>query len=406
MVRPPMTIEFPRKTFHSAVVERPNVSKLRRDIRVIRGCAVAILAVALLAAFVGAGELLAPTAIAATLALVLAPVCRTLERFRIPTGIAAVLTVVATVACLTASASALAPQVTSWLNQAPAIARSIERKLEPLARRLAPFERVSSQISSPGTPPAAATPVAAVALPNGFILEAARTAPGIVEKGIYITMLTIFLLGCRNRYTTQLILLPRTVQNRLRIARICRDIRSRVSGYLFTLSLINIGLIIVTTICFSLAGISNALLWGIAFGVLNYVPVLGPTATIVFAALVGFASANTITGALAPPLILLALNTVEANLVQPWLLSRRIVISPVAIFGTVVTLVWMWGPIAAITAVPILISFHTVAIHVPALRPVGLLMASEEGVMALWNNSPFIHRLRTPRSLRSPPALR
>src|SRR5207237_367313 len=91
-----MTIEFPRKTFHSAVVERPNVSKLRRDIRVIRGCAVAILAVALLAAFVGAGELLAPTAIAATLALVLAPVCRTLERFRIPTGIAAVLTVVAT----------------------------------------------------------------------------------------------------------------------------------------------------------------------------------------------------------------------------------------------------------------------------------------------------------------------
>ena len=136
-------------------------------------------------------------------------------------------------------------------------------------------------------------------------------------------MLTIFLLGCRNRYTTQLILLPRTVQNRLRIARICRDIRSRVSGYLFTLSLINIGLIVVTTICFSLAGISNALLWGIAFGVLNYVPVLGPTATIVFAALVGFASANTITGALAPPLILLALNTVEANLVQPWLLSRR-----------------------------------------------------------------------------------
>jgi predicted PurR-regulated permease PerM len=314
--------------------------------------------------------------------------------------------VVATVACLTASASALAPQFSSWLNQAPTIARSIERKLQPLARRLAPFERVSSQISSPGSQPQATTPVAAVALPNGFILEAARTAPGIIEKCIYITVLTIFLLGCRKRYTRQLILLPRTVQNRLRIARICRDIRSRVSGYLFTLSLINIGLIVVTTLSFSMAGISNALLWGIAFGVLNYVPVLGPTSTIVFAALVGFASANTITGALAPPLILLALNTVEANLVQPWLLSRRIVISPVAIFLTVVTLVWMWGPIAAITAVPILISFHTVAIHVPALRPVGLLMASEEGAVTLWKGAPFMRRLRTARSLQSPPVLR
>jgi len=48
----------------------------------------------------------------------------------------------------------------------------------------------------------------------------------------------------------------------------------------------------------------------------------------------------------------LALNTVEANLVQPWLLSRRIIISPVAIFLTIVALVWMWGPAAAITAVP------------------------------------------------------
>src|SRR5205085_4906772 len=210
---------------------------------------------ALLTACVGAGELLAPTAIAATLALVLAPVCRTLERLRIPTGIAAVLTVVATVACLTASASGLAPDVASWLNQAPTVARSIERKLQPLARRLAPFERVSSTISH-GAQPAAAAPVTAVALPDGFILQAAKTAPGIIEKCIYITVLTIFLLSCRKRYTTQLILLPRSIQNRLRIARICRDIRSRVSGYLFMLTLINIGLIVVTTVCFSLAGIS------------------------------------------------------------------------------------------------------------------------------------------------------
>jgi predicted PurR-regulated permease PerM len=135
-------------------------------------------------------------------------------------------------------------------------------------------------------------------------------------------------------------------------------------------------------------------LWGIAFGLLNYVPVLGPTSTIVFAALVGFASSDSIAGALAPPLILLALNTVEANLVQPWLLSRRIVISPIAIFLTVVTLVWMWGPVAAITAVPILISFHTVAIHVPGLRPVALLMASEEGVVALWQREKFRRKWR------------
>ena len=396
-----MNVEFPRRPFRNDAGVSNGFLKLRRDIRIIRGCVIAILAVALLAASVGASELLAPTAVAGTLALVLAPVSRALERIGIGSGFAAVLTVIATVACLTASASTLAPDFSNWLNNAPKVVQSIERKLQPLARRLAPFERVS--VSGERGATAAPQPVTAVALPDGIIVAAARSAPGIIGKIIYVTVLTIFLLACRKRYTKQLILLPRSLENRIRIARICRDIRSRVSGYLFTLSLINIGLVAVTTLCFSLAGIANAMLWGIAFGLLNYIPVLGPTSAIVFAALVGFASADTFTGALAPPLILLALNTVEANLVQPWLLSRRIVISPVAIFLTVVALVWMWGPVAAITAVPILISFHTVAINVPALRPVGLLMASEEGAIALWQKHEFMRRWKAAQSVpRSP----
>ncbi len=401
-----MNIEFPRRSFTRPVFESRRISRFRRDLRAIRGAAIGIAAIAFLAAGVAAGELLAPTAIAGTLALVLTPVARAVERLRIGGGAAAIVTVAATVACFGAGASTLAPDVSSWLKAVPSVVQSIERKIEPLARRLAPFERLGSHGVQPESSVAATPAAATAALPTGVLFAAARTAPGIIEKSIYVTILTVFLLACRKRYMTQLILLPRSFCGRLRIARICRDIRSRVSGYLFTLSLINIGLTVVTTLCFSLAGIANPLLWGIAFGALNYVPVLGPTSAIVFAALVGFASSNTIAGALAPPLILLALNTVEANLVQPWLLSRRIVISPIAIFLTVATLVWMWGPIAAITAVPILISFHTVATHVPALRPVALLMASNEGAIALGRKAEFIRKLRTPQRMRSPPALR
>jgi predicted PurR-regulated permease PerM len=105
--------------------------------------------------------------------------------------------------------------------------------------------------------------------------------------------------------------------------------------------------------------------------------VIGPTTVIITAAVVGFATGNTLADALVPPLIILAIDTVEANFVQPWLLSRRIVISPIAIFIMVVGLVWMWGPPAAITAVPMLIIFHTVSLHVPSLRPMALLLARE-----------------------------
>jgi predicted PurR-regulated permease PerM len=67
------------------------------------------------------------------------------------------------------------------------------------------------------------------------------------------------------------------------------------------------------------------------------------------------------------------------------LLSRRIVVSPVAIFVMVATLVWMWGVGAAITAVPMLILFHTIAQHVPSLRPLARLLATEDRTLHARN---------------------
>src|SRR5262249_37380820 len=144
-------------------------------------------------------------------------------------------------------------------------------------------------------------------------------------------ILTIFLLAYRRQYTEQLILLPRSFASRLRMARIARDVRMRVSGYLFTLAMINVGLVGVTAACFMAAGQKDAILWGLAFGLCNFVPVIGPTTVILASALVGLALAPTLAEAAWPPLILLAINTVEANVVQPLLLARRLVVSPIAI---------------------------------------------------------------------------
>jgi predicted PurR-regulated permease PerM len=346
---------------------------MRRDLRIIRGCAIAITVIIAIAASVAAADILAPMAIAIVLALVLAPVARAMERIGFPPGVSAVFAVVVTVCLLSAIGMAMAPAVNAWVARVPAVVQNVERKLQPIEQQLAAVEGNSQRIvhASAGGLAAAAS--------DGVLEQAARLAPGILAKIVYVTILTIFLLACRRAYTERLILLPSRFHNRVRISRICRDVRLRVSQYLFTLTLINLGLVAVTTASFYVAGIADPFLWGVAFGLLNFIPVVGPTAVILAAALVGFADAATIMQALAAPLILLGINTIEANLVQPWLLSRRIVISPVAIFVMAVTLVWMWGAPAAITAVPILIIFHTISLHVPALRPVALLLATETG---------------------------
>ena len=352
------------------------VTSMRRDLKVIRAAAIVIMVVALLAVSSAAADLLAPTAIAIVLALVLAPVARGIERLRIPAGIASVFAVLVTAGGLAGGAIALAPAATEWFDRAPQIVHSVERKLRPIKRQIAAVETASKQITQVAVTAAVAPAPAMVT--DGILVTAMNTAPWFLAKCVYVTMLTIFLLAWRQRYAELLILLPVKFENRLRMARICRDVKSGVSGYLFTLSLINAGLAVITALCFWAAGIADPVLWGIAFGLLNFIPILGPTTVIGAAAIVGFATGNTIADALVPPAILLAINVVEANLVQPWLLSRRIVISPVVIFIMVVALVWMWGAAAAITAVPLLILFHTIAQNVPSLRPVAVLLATED----------------------------
>jgi len=373
-----LNISFPHRGAPPDQRNPRRLTRVARDLKVIRNAAVFLLVLAIIAASIAGAEILAPVAIATTLALVLAPAAHALEKLRVPAGAAAVLTVVAAVSLIAAAVFALTPEVTSWMMEAPQIAQSIQQKLKPITSQIAALEHFSDQLATAVSTEAT---VRSVSTSDGFLMSAARSAPSVVETTVYVTILTIFLLAYRRHYTVQLILMPRSFQNRLRMARICRDVRSRVSGYLFILSLINIGLAAITTLCFSLAGIENAYLWGIAFGVLNYIPIIGPTSVIVFALIIGIATADTIALGLIPALILVGLNTIEANLVQPWLLSRRIVISPVAIFLTIITLVWMWGAPAAITAVPILISFHTVAQHMPGLRPIALLLAAENDTL-------------------------
>ena len=241
---------------------------MQRDLRVLRVCIILLTVVAMLTIGVAAADLLAPTAVAIVLALVLAPMNHALERLRVPSGLAALVIVVVTVSALVFIALKFTPSVADVIKRGPAIMQSVETKLQPIRKQIAAVESASQQISRAGqTTPGGGKVVPVVEDNGGVLLSLATTAPGILAKIIYVTVLTIFLLSTRRHYTNQLILLPRTSVGRLRMARICRDVKSRVSGYLFTLAMINVGLAVVTSIAFAVAGIPHGVLWGVAYGV-------------------------------------------------------------------------------------------------------------------------------------------
>jgi predicted PurR-regulated permease PerM len=146
---------------------------------------------------------------------------------------------------------------------------------------------------------------------------------------------------------------------------------------MFVLTLINVGVALAVTLAFTLLGVPYPAVWGLVFGVASYIPYVGPTATIALCAITQLVSASTAAEALVAPLALLVINFIESSFVTPWLVSRRIAVSSLAVFLTVALFAWLSGPFAAIVAVPILILFSAIARHVPGLEPLAILLLAE-----------------------------
>ena len=64
--------------------------------------------------------------------------------------------------------------------------------------------------------------------------------------------------------------------------------------------------------------------------------------------------------ALLPPAIFISLHLVEANLITPMIVGKRLTISPLAILISLSFWSWVWGTTGALLAVPLLIIMKTV----------------------------------------------
>jgi predicted PurR-regulated permease PerM len=322
-----------------------------------------------------AQDFLIPTAAAVVLALILAPIVKLFERAGIPNAIASFIVVIGVGAVIVGSAYVIAPEIAALIDRSPNIAETIERKTAPIKAWLNSVESATDVLSDATS--LGETPATVTAAPAETDSGVVGLAPILVAQTIYVLVLALFLISTRRAYRNRIILLPTDRENRLRVARILNETLSQVSSYLFVISLINLGVGIATAFFFYVAGIPNAVVWGFVFGLACFVPYLGPIAAILLCALFQLVATDTLAEAMVAPLILLFINTVEANLVTPLLVSRRLEVSALAVFFTVALFTWLWGPIASIVAVPVLILFGAVARHVPALRPWAILLMCE-----------------------------
>jgi predicted PurR-regulated permease PerM len=102
-------------------------------------------------------------------------------------------------------------------------------------------------------------------------------------------------------------------------------------------------------------GLPHPFLWGMLAAVLNFIPYLGAAIVIATLFVVGLMVFSAFSHALIAPLAYLGITALQGELITPALIGHRLTINPFLVFLSIVCWTWMWGPVGAFLAVPILL---------------------------------------------------
>jgi predicted PurR-regulated permease PerM len=154
------------------------------------------------------------------------------------------------------------------------------------------------------------------------------------------------------------------------------EITAQIQRYLLVQLLASFVVGVTTGLAFWALGLQHAAVWGFAAGVLNLIPYIGNVIVTGAAALVAFLQFGEVNMALAVAGISLIINTIEGNLMVPWLTSKASRMNPVAVFIGVLAWGWLWGVWGLLLGIPILMVVKAVCDRVDDLKPVGEMLGN------------------------------
>jgi predicted PurR-regulated permease PerM len=319
-----------------------------------------------------------PIAVALVFAVILAPICSRIEWFWIPRPIAALLALILAGGFAYLAFSLIAEPASRWMQNAPQTIQRAERQLRKLQEPLKPLNDISKEMQGLQIMPTTQAPPSrtVVVQEPGLAQSILAQAQTLIAQAGFVFILAYFLLVTREEFRIKFIASQPSLRGRVRAARVFRDVGRRVSGYIVTFSIINVFVGVGAGLACWQLGLPEPLMWGGLAALLNFIPFLGPVITMALLGLAGLATFDTLLEASFPVLAFMAISFLEANLITPTIVGRRMTLNPLAIILVVSFWIWLWGPVGGVIGLPLLIMFKVICDHTPPLRVVGALIGA------------------------------
>ena len=325
---------------------------------------IGIFLILLIAALEFARPLLLPLVSAFVVTMMLGPLSARAERAGVPSLLTAIVLWLLVIAVCYGVIVLLAGPAVDWVGKAPEIGNSIQEKLRVLDRPWAMMQDLRKALL-PGDEGKGGlgVDIASFVAPMFAIVT-----PAIGEVFIFFGTLFFMLIG-RTKLRRVTVALFEDRDARLRTLKIMNDIEHNLTGYLSMVAVINVAVGVAGGVIAWAVGLPDPVAWAVLAFILNFLPYIGALMMEAALFLVGLVTFPTLTHALAAPLLFLIFATLEGHFVTPSIIGRRLTLNPLTVFLSLVFWSWLWGPVGAFLAVPLLIM---------ALVAVNHLFPSEE----------------------------
>jgi AI-2 transport protein TqsA len=309
--------------------------------------------VVVIAGLRAAAPILIPVFVAALLAILTAPMVLWLEARRVPGGIAVLVAMLVLVVALVVLGAILTTTMVGFEEALPGYQAALTTLVEDVVEL------------SRSLPIDLAAGVVAEGVSAGTVIEmlgAAGTAVLAAFSNTALVLLTVVFM------LLELAGLPRKL--RLAMDDPKADLGSwsgairEVQRYLVIKTLISLATGAFISAWLWLLGVDFPLLWGLVAFVLNYIPNVGSIVAAVPGVLLALIQPGLGLGPAAAALAgYLVVNMVIGNLVEPWWMGRRLGLSPLVVFLSLVFWGFVWGPVGMIISVPLTMIARIVLEH-------------------------------------------
>ena len=358
---------------------------------------VAVMLTAVAVLYVGR-EIFVPFALAILLSFLLAPPVSWLRRIRMPRTAAVVLVVSTAVALLAFFGFVVGSQALGMIGDLPKYQKSMHEKIRSSSSAVpgsGMLKRSADVVKSIGRDLSEATGAAPAAGNGGkdeprepmtVRIEPATNPLRMLQEMLGPLLKPLGTAGLVIVFVFFVLLAPSDLRDRfIRLAgtdlhkttEALSVAASRVSRYLLMQLVVNATYALPLGVGLYLLDVPGALLWAFLAMVLRFIPYLGPVIAAVFPITLAFVVDPGWSMLLWTLVLILTLELISNNIVEPWLYGASTGMTPMAVILAAIFWTLLWGTPGLILATPLTVCLVVMGRYVPRLAFIEVLLGSE-----------------------------